>query len=160
MRQFFASIMIVLTLAACANNGSGQGPTINKENIGTIAGAAIGAIAGSNVGGGKGNIAAIAVGTLAGAWVGSEVGKSLDRADIAYMNQTTQRSLETSRTGAASSWTNPDSGASGTVTPTRTVEKSGTVCREYTQTVTIGGKTEEAVGTACRQADGSWKIVN
>ena len=47
------------------------------------------------------------------------------------------------------------------MTPTRTFQTaSGQPCREYQQTVTIGGKTEEAYGTACRQPDGTWKIVN
>jgi len=26
--------------------------------------------------------------------------------------------------------------------------------------VTVGGETEQAYGTACRQPNGSWKIVN
>ena len=39
-------------------------------------------------------------------------------------------------------------------------DTSGNTCREYQSTVTVGGKTEQAYGTACRQADGSWKIVN
>jgi len=34
------------------------------------------------------------------------------------------------------------------------------VCREYQQTITVGGRTERAYGTACKQADGSWKIIN
>jgi hypothetical protein len=32
-------------------------------------------------------------------------------------------------------------------------------CREFQQTITVGGQTQEAYGTACRQSDGSWKIV-
>lgn len=32
-------------------------------------------------------------------------------------------------------------------------------CREYTRTVMIGGRTQEAYGTACYQPDGSWMIV-
>lgn len=36
----------------------------------------------------------------------------------------------------------------------------GEYCREYTRTVTIGGKITEAYGTACLQPDGSWKIVS
>ena len=36
---------------------------------------------------------------------------------------------------------------------------NGRYCREFQQTVTIGGRTAEAYGTACRQPDGSWKIV-
>jgi surface antigen len=47
------------------------------------------------------------------------------------------------------------------VTPTRTYQQSsGEYCREYQQTVTVGGKTQEAYGTACRQPDGTWKIVS
>lgn len=32
-------------------------------------------------------------------------------------------------------------------------------CREYTRTVYIGNRTQEAYGTACLQPDGSWMIV-
>lgn len=33
-------------------------------------------------------------------------------------------------------------------------------CREYTRTVTIGGRPEHAYGTACLQPDGQWLIVS
>lgn len=50
--------------------------------------------------------------------------------------------------------------ASGSVTTVRQgTSTSGRQCREFQQRVTIGGKTEEAYGTACRQPDGSWEIV-
>jgi len=32
-------------------------------------------------------------------------------------------------------------------------------CREYTRTVYIGARAQEAYGTACLQSDGSWMIV-
>lgn len=32
-------------------------------------------------------------------------------------------------------------------------------CREYTKTVSIGGRAERAYGTACYKPDGSWEIV-
>ena len=35
-----------------------------------------------------------------------------------------------------------------------------TYCREYTSTATVGGRPVETYGTACRQPDGSWKIVS
>jgi surface antigen len=38
--------------------------------------------------------------------------------------------------------------------------RTGAYCREFQQTVTIGGKTESAYGTACRQPDGTWKVVS
>ena len=32
-------------------------------------------------------------------------------------------------------------------------------CREYQTTIMIGGKPEKAYGRACRQPDGTWKVV-
>ena len=33
-------------------------------------------------------------------------------------------------------------------------------CREYQSTTTIAGQPESVVGTACRQPDGTWRIIN
>lgn len=33
-------------------------------------------------------------------------------------------------------------------------------CREFQQTVTIGGRPQQAWGTTCQQADGTWKIAS
>ncbi len=155
LTRFALPVALVLALAACAQ---GQG---NKQTGGTLIGAGLGALTGSQIGGGRGKLAAVAIGALAGAYLGSEVGKSLDRADRLAMRQTSQTALEKNPVGRASSWSNPDTGHSGTVTPTRTYQTaSGSPCREYQQTVTIDGKTERAYGRACRQPDGSWKIAN
>jgi hypothetical protein len=32
-------------------------------------------------------------------------------------------------------------------------------CREFQQTITVGGTAQEAYGTTCQQPDGSWKVV-
>jgi surface antigen len=148
-------VIAVLALAAC-ESGAGT-----KQTIGTLGGAAGGALIGSQIGSGSGQLAAVAIGTLLGAYAGSEIGKSLDRADQLYAERNAQSTLETAPTGQTSTWRNPDSGHSGSITPTRTYQTATTgPCREYTQTVNIGGQTEQAYGTACRQPDGSWKIVN
>ncbi len=156
-RQFKAvavAVLVTFGVAACETNA---GP---KQQGGTVIGAIAGGLLGSTIGGGSGKVVAIGIGALLGGIIGSEVGKSLDRADRAYMQRTTQQSLETGRTGSTSSWRNPDSGHGGTVTPQRTYETARGPCREYQQTVTIDGRTERAYGSACRQADGSWKIQN
>lgn len=133
----------------------------SKQLGGALLGAAAGGFIGSQIGKGTGQLAAVAAGTLLGAFIGSEVGKSLDRADQLYAEQTALHSLERAPTGTTSSWVNPDSGHSGAFTPVRTYQTAGgAYCREYQQTVTIGGKTEQAYGTACRQPDGNWKLVN
>ncbi len=152
----FIAGALALTLAACEGNRYGQ-----KQTGGAILGGIAGGLLGSQVGGGKGKLAATAAGTLLGVLVGSEIGKSLDRADRMYAARAANNALESSPVGQASTWSNPDSGHSGSVTPTRTYQTaSGGPCREYQQTVTIGGRTETAYGKACRQADGTWKIVN
>ena len=144
-----------LGLIACADTA---GP---KERGGTVIGAVAGGLLGSTIGSGSGQLVAVGVGTLLGGIIGSEVGKSLDRADRAHMQRTTQRSLETQPSGQSSTWKNPDNQHSGTVTPKPAYRgDNGRTCREFQQTVTIDGRTERAYGTACRQADGSWKIVS
>ncbi len=85
----------------------------------------------------------------------SLVSPELDKIKI---QNTSQRTLERAKDGQVMSWNNPNSGNSGTVTPTRTVVENNTYCREYQQTVTIDGKTQNAYGKACRQTDGSWNI--
>ena len=145
-----------VAVAALASCSGGE-----KQQLGTVLGAGVGALAGAHIGKGKGKLVAVAVGTLAGAALGGEIGKSLDKADRAALQRSTQTALEKNRVGSASTWRNPDSGNSGTVKPTRTYQTAqGDVCREYQQTITVGGKTETAVGRACRQADGTWRIVN
>ena len=146
-----------LFLSACAEDGS-----LSKEGLGSLLGAVAGAALGSQVGrpGSAGNTAAVAGLTLLGAHLGGEIGRSLDRADRMHMARATQAALESGKAGSTASWSNPDSGHSGTVTPQPSfTNQKQQYCREYQQTVTIGGDTETAYGTACRQPDGTWKIV-
>lgn len=159
LHRFISTGLIISLLAACSHDG-GQDGGVRKQDVGTVLGAVGGAALGSQFGKGDGRVAMIAAGTLLGAWAGSEFGASLDKADMAYHSRTAQSALETTKSGTTSTWKNPDSGHSGTITPTRTYQvASGDYCREFTQTVNIGGKTEEAYGKACRQPDGAWQIV-
>lgn len=90
---------------------------------------------------------------------GSKVSSSLGSADLAYYNQTSQHALETAKVGSISSWRNPNSGNSGTITPTRTLANGdGKVCREFNQTINTAGKSQKTSGIACRQSDGRWQV--
>ena len=93
-----------------------------------------------------------------GAMVGQSIGQQLDERDRILMGQTFNHTMEKAPTNAIGQWQNPDTGHGGSVTPTRTFDTQTGPCREFTQTVSIGGQMEQAYGTACRQADGSWKI--
>ena len=147
-----------IAVAGCAQQDGRGG--ISKTTGGTLVGAGLGGLAGAQVGKGKGQLAAVAIGALAGAFLGREVGKSLDRADRLAMERTAQGALEKNRSGTTSTWRNPDSGNQGEITPTKTYQTaSGQYCREYQQTVVIDGRSQRAYGKACREPDGSWRIV-
>lgn len=143
-------------LAGCENiNNRG-----NKELIGTGGGAILGGLAGSQIGGGSGRLWATGAGVLLGALVGSEIGSSLDKADMAYAQQANSRAYN-APIGESISWNNPQTGNSGYVTPVRDGnDRAGRYCREYQQTITVGGKNQSGYGTACQQPDGSWQVVN
>ena len=154
-RRTFVVLPLIATfvLAGCATMGP-------KEQAGTVVGGVGGALIGSQFGGGTGRLVGVAVGTLAGALIGGEIGRSLDANDRRMMEESAQYALERNRTDQPREWRNPDSGHYGSVTPKQTYrEADGRYCREYQQTVIIGGREEEAYGRACRQPDGSWKIV-
>lgn len=152
MKKFIPLVMVAFLVGACGDRG-GQ-----KQTAGTLLGAGLGALAGSQIGSGRGQL--VALGALGGAFLGSEIGKSLDRADRAALGSSTQRALQSGPSGQAVSWSNPDSGNYGSVTPEPAVRRSsGEYCREYQQTIIVGGQTEQAHGRACRQPDGTWKII-
>ncbi len=128
---------------------------VNNEGVGTVAGGVVGGLLGSQFGGGAGKVAAAAGGAFVGAVLGGRIGKYMDRQDNLEM----QRALETAPTGKVVSWNNPDSHRHYHVTPTRTYYIKQQPCREYTTRAEINGKSEQIYGKACRQADGSWKVV-
>ena len=160
--KFVAPVMAAsLLLAGCQPGGEGIGGMGQKQTGGALIGAGLGGLAGSQIGGGSGKIATTALGVVLGGLLGSEVGKSLDRSDQVYMDQQTQRALESAPTNQTSTWVNPDSQSQAEVTPTRTYQQPhGTYCRESTHMVNIGGRAQKAYGTECRQPDGSWQVVS
>jgi surface antigen len=89
---------------------------------------------------GLGTLGGAAFGTLLGAFIGSEIGVSLDRADQLALERSREIALNTPRLRQPIGWRNGHTGARGTVT--------------------VGGRTQDAYGTACQQRDGSWEIVS
>lgn len=158
MKRTALSLLLVSTLAlgACETM-QGMGP---KQGLGTAVGAVGGGLAGSQIGSGSGRLWATGAGALLGAFVGSEIGGSLDKADRAYAEQASSRA-HSAPLGETISWENPQSGNHGTITPVKQGKSSsGELCREYQQTIVVEGRAETAYGTACQQADGTWRLVN
>ena len=149
-----AVVVIAFSVAACEGQNVGT-----KQAVGGLGGAALGGLLGSQIGSGRGQLVATGAGVLLGALVGSSIGKSLDDVDRLKADQAYSQA-KAAPVGQTITWNNPNSGNSGSVTPVRDgTSSTGAYCREFQQTVTVGGRTENAYGTACRQPDGSWKIV-
>ena len=154
MKTTVATVAVAFLLTACTAGNE-------KETAGTVLGGVGGAVLGSQIGGGSGRLIATALGTLAGALIGNQIGQGLDKVDKLEMHKA-EAQAHIAPVGQTIVWNNPDTGNSGTVTPVRDGRSSGTgaYCREYQTTVTVGGKKQDAYGTACQQPDGSWKVID
>jgi hypothetical protein len=69
------------------------------------------------------------------------------------------QALETSPSGAAISWSNPETGRSGNIVPGPAYVTNGVTCRQFTDTRYVGGNTLTERGTGCRNADGTWTMA-
>jgi surface antigen len=158
-RTLAAAIALAGTLGACAGGGYGSDYG-TKETFGTLAGAALGGWAGSSIGHGKGRLAATAAGVVLGGLVGNQIGRGLDQVDQQQAFQAEQVALERYADGQAARWDNPNTGNSGYTVPQATYQTAGgQYCREYLTTIVVDGRAETGRGTACRQADGSWRVA-
>ena len=158
MRKPAMKILALATLLLVPLTGCQSVSDNPKTAIGGLGGAATGGLIAAAAGGGG---AGIAAGVIGGALLGGLIGNFLDQRDKEMQAKAASQALESAPSGKTVAWQNPDNGHAGTVTPTRTYQTAqGSYCREYSQTVTIDGKKENSYGTACRQPDGSWKIVN
>jgi surface antigen len=148
MRRLFAAVVMIsvgVPLGACTEARP-------KEQTGTGPGAGVGGTGGAEVGRGSSGTAIVG-----GVLVGQQVGGSIDRTD----EMRAQQVLENNRTDQATSWRNPETGADVRMVPVRTYQSSsGDYCRQYNVDIHVGGHREEGHGTACRQPQGTWRLVN
>jgi len=152
--------VLVMTLSLTACSSYKEDYAHYKEKIGGFLGAVTGGIIGSKVGKGDGKLVATGAGAVLGAIAGSAIGRSLDKADIMYHRQAIEESY-TRPLNKTIYWENDDTGHRGSVTPIREgyQASTGNLCRQYEQSITIDGQTETAVGTACQNYDGTWRIA-
>ncbi len=141
-----------LVLAGCEHMG-------DKEATGTVVGGVAGALAGSQFGKGDGRLVTTALGALVGAGIGGSVGNSMDETDR-LKSQAAFNNAAAAPVGKSITWYNEENGNHGSVVATREGRANdGAYCREFQQNVVVAGKEQQAYGTACRQPDGTWKIV-
>jgi surface antigen len=156
--------VIASMLAACTEadgspgRGVMHGGALSKSDIGTAAGVIGGGVIGSTIGSGAGQVAATIGGALLGGILGDAIGSNMDDNDRDTYDRASQNAMET---GRSKSWKNSRSGNYGTIHPRKRYRNDeGQYCREYTQTITVDGQKHSGHGTACREEDGTWRIVD
>lgn len=161
--KLIAVTLSVSILAACTEpngepgRGVEHGGAVSKADVGTVGGAVAGGLIGSTIGGGVGQGIAIVGGGLLGAVLGNAIGSSLDNADRAAYDRASQHAMESGKTRK---WRNEDNGHHGSIVPHKGYHnEEGQYCRKYTQYIYIEGKKHQGTGTACRDSNGQWNIV-
>ena len=151
-----AVALATASVAGCADieRSTGIG---TKGQVGAVGGATAGGLLAAAAGGSP---AWIAGGVILGALTGGVIGSLLDDRDKELQAQSSYRAIEQKGTGGTTSWRNPDSGHSGKTRVNKVYRRAdGTRCKDFTETINADGKSESVKGTACEQADGSWKVV-
>lgn len=75
--------------------------------------------------------------------------------------ETLLSALEHHSSGEAVSWSNPESGALGVITPVRTFRTTnGQWCREFQREVRSKTGGNQTTGVACRDTEGEWRLVH
>lgn len=124
--------------------------TRNNTILGTVIGGAAGGLVGNQFGRGSGRTWA----TIGGALLGASVGNNIGAANETCATQ----ALEYARPNTQVVW--QDAGNAYSIYPTNTYQQNGMYCREYQSRVMVGGQVQEGYGTACRQPDGAWMVMN
>jgi len=154
--------IVALGLAA-AMAVSVAGCESNNQTTGAVLGAGTGALLGASLGRGtSGRLAGAGIGAVLGAIIGSEIGRRLDERDRMMYAQTATAAAESGGVGQQQTWSNPQTGNRGTVTPTSAAYRGndGRQCRNFSETITLkDGKSEQINGRRCKNADGSWEFV-
>ena len=147
----------MIVLAAMEITGCTPGNNVPGS---TAAGAIGGGLIGSAISGGSPY--GIIGGALVGGIIGDQIGQAMDRQDQINM----QSAIVNTPMNQEATWTSDKANANGqkttyTVKPVKNYQTSShQYCREYQTIVTVGGKSQTAYGKACRQPDGTWKIVS
>jgi surface antigen len=135
--------------------GIDQG-TCDRERIGQILGGIAGAAIGSSVTHGDGRNAAIIGGAIIGVIVGGNIGRSMDRVDQGCVGQI----LEHDPDGNRVAWFDAEGGTEYQVTPEMPFkDRSGRYCRKYLTDAADDGVNRRTYNTACRESNGTWKMI-
>ncbi|MET4632376.1 hypothetical protein [Kaistia defluvii] len=133
--------LVATSLAGCISPGG-------NESLGSAAGS------------GAGRPAAPPPGALNGGVAGQSIGRGLDDRERQRAEQAEFQALEYGRPGSPVEWRGDREGFRGEVVPGPRYRVNAYDCRDYTHRIWAGGEPQAARGTACRQAEGSWRPIS
>ena len=133
-------VLITASAAGCANKAQ------EGAGAGAMGGALIGALASKN------KLLGAGIGAGIGLALGYIIGNEWDKNDERQLNRT----QESTPSGQASTWRNPDSGKTYTAVPQAGYQQDGRTYRDVTIRTEDG---EPVKATAYRQPDGTWRLV-
>lgn len=156
-----AAAMLVAALGAAPLGGC---ESVERET-GISKGGQTGALGGAATGGVIAGIAGaspawIAGSVILGAVAGGFLGDYLSKKDKEEHAESSYEAFETEKAGGQTSWKNAESGNNGTTKIDSVYRTSaGKLCKDFTQTINAGGKSETTNGTTCQESDGTWKVI-
>jgi len=141
----------LLLVAGLLAGAAGCGTTGSNQGSGVLASAGAGS-------GGKSTAAIIAA--MNGGLVSGSIGAGLSASEKRTALEAEYKALEYTPSGQPVGWKGDQPSHYGEVTAAQPYRVGSQDCRQYAQTVNAGGAAATARGTACRNADGSWTLLN
>lgn len=148
----FATPLLALTLAACTSSGTSQvvqAPVVSQTPV--MAQPLVPTPAQTTQ-------LALATTSVANGFVDSAALALMTAKDSAEANSAQFYALQFGRPGAPRQWAG-DKGTTGSVAVGPYVRVNNLDCRDFTHTVKSGGRDYVKKGTACREQNGNWAVV-
>jgi surface antigen len=146
-----AAPLLVLTLAACATTT----PQVSQAPIPVAAPVFVAPVGPSPA---QTTQVALAATSIANGFVDPAALAVMTPKDSAEANSAQFYALQFGRPGAPRQWSG-DQGSTGTVAVGPMVKVNALDCRNFTHTVTVGGKAYPKAGMACRENGNNWTVV-
>lgn len=97
---------------------------------------------------------------LGGGLIGGPIGRDLSSRDRRQALEAEYRALEYGQGGQVIAWKSSRDTNRGEVVAAQPYRVGSQDCRQYVHTLFTGQASQTARGTACRNADGSWSLLN
>lgn len=106
----------------------------------------------------------LGLGAAAGAWtqpyttLGGTPLSMMSEKDIALYEEAVKKALDEGKIGRQSNWSNPETGASGTIRPKRSFKQGEKECRDVYLVTRAKGRHEKGTWAFCREPGGAWQL--